>query len=286
MPTPHYPRPNRDATTALREVVETRRAALARDRERVEALAGEARRAAVLGEDGSDAAVAAERLRARLAEDEQILRELEARAAQAGSVEVRGGHAPRTMAGLGDADVEVRRSEAAAIRSRAVAVTPRDLGWNVVEGYAARWYDPKVAGTEARLADGTIERVSRGAFAVALLRAKAGEIDVSLNFEHDESAARARTSDGSLTLEEDERGLRFRAVLADCGGARSMLWLVRKGGMGASFRFRGCDEAIEVHGGRRVRWVCHVRSLIDICVCRAPYYPATFAVADGEPPEG
>lgn len=99
----------------------------------------------------------------------------------------------------------------------------------IITGYAARFNSP------SRDLGGFVEVIERGAFKRTL---QEDAQDVLALVEHDPSKVLASIRAGTLTLEEDERGLRFELTPADTTYARDLLELVRTGNVaGASFRF-------------------------------------------------
>lgn len=117
------------------------------------------------------------------------------------------------------------------------------------------------------------ELIRPGAFAAAL----AAGTDVIANVNHDPAQTFARTSDGSLLLQEDGHGLFASCWLPENELGDAILEGVQSGRItGASFRFRpvesrtGSDGTVE-----RV-----AVDLFDVCVCvpvggQRPAYPDT-----------
>jgi HK97 family phage prohead protease len=116
------------------------------------------------------------------------------------------------------------------LERRAVAEFRTD-GGRVLFGLAAPYGQP------ARI-DNFVERIAPGAFS----RSLSERHDVMLLRDHDMHALLARTSNGSLSLEDASDGLRFRAELASFTLADDTLAQVRAGllaGMSIGFHVRG-----------------------------------------------
>src|SRR5690606_17145769 len=86
-------------------------------------------------------------------------------------------------------------------------------------GYAALY------NTETRIASLFREVIEVGAFRSALSRGD----DVRALFNHDAGVVLGRTRSGTLTLSEDERGLRYDVLLPDTQQARDLWTLVQRG---------------------------------------------------------
>lgn len=131
----------------------------------------------------------------------------------------------------------------------------------VLHGFACLY------GTESRDLGGFTETIRAGAFADVL----AGEPDVLLTFNHDESRVLARTASGTLRIFDEERGLRFEADLGDGPTARDVADMVARGDVrGASFRFRIAPDGEEWSGERRT--LTRVEHLADLSLATVPAY--------------
>lgn len=109
-------------------------------------------------------------------------------------------------------------------RTAAAAVTEG----RTLSGYAARF------NTEARIGHFT-EVIRPGAFQL--------ERDVLALVDHDASKLLGRTKTGTLTLEQDAEGLRYRIELPDTQLGRDVLALAERGDLGGmSFGFTVEDE--------------------------------------------
>jgi HK97 family phage prohead protease len=68
--------------------------------------------------------------------------------------------------------------------------------------------------------------------------------NIFLMVEHDRNSAMACTDDGTLTLREDARGVKFEAVLPDTEPARVVYEKIKRGGLGMSIGFNTLRDNI------------------------------------------
>jgi len=162
-------------------------------------------------------------------------------------------------------------------RSRDAAKT----SGRMVSGYAARFDMPtKIGGT-----NGFIEVIRRGAFARCIRERQ----DVRCLLNHDPNHIVGRTTNGTLTLAEDERGLKFRCDVANTQVGNDLLENLRTQNLsGCSFSFSvpstGGDRwssTIDGSTGKR----CDLRELLsldlyDVSTVVYPAYGGTSAVRD------
>jgi HK97 family phage prohead protease/HK97 family phage major capsid protein len=132
-----------------------------------------------------------------------------------------------------------------------------------LEGYAALYDEETVVG-------GQRERIERGAFEGRL------EDDVRLLFNHDNNMPFARTTNGTLKLSVDERGLYYKANVIDTQAGRDLYAMVQRGDVTqSSFAFsiseRSFDEGVMV--------IEKVGQLYDVSPVTYPAYEATSVVA-------
>lgn len=162
-------------------------------------------------------------------------------------------------------DVQVRGWVSAETRSTAVeAEAGGDL---TLEGYAALFDSP------SEVMFGGRERIERGAFTRVL---KSDELDVRLLGNHD-GLALARTSNGTLELAEDDKGLRFVARLnPNVQAARDLHALVERGDITQmSFGFRADIEPVKREDGGNDWLIREVDELYEISAVTFPAYPDT-----------
>lgn len=132
-----------------------------------------------------------------------------------------------------------------------------------IEGYAALF------NSMSEDLGGFREVIAPGAFSATL-----GE-DVRALWNHDENIVLGRTRAGTLTIAEDERGL--RAVISPPASAAAYLESMRRGDVDQmSFGFRTEDDKWEMRNGEPVRTLLKVR-LFDVSVVTYPAYPETSA---------
>ena len=132
-----------------------------------------------------------------------------------------------------------------------------------LEGYAALYDEETVVG-------GQRERIQRGAFDGRL------NDDVRLLFNHDNNMPFARTTNGTLKLSVDERGLYYKANVIDTQAGRDLYAMVQRGDVTqSSFAFsiseRSFDDGVMV--------IEKVGQLYDVSPVTYPAYEATSVVA-------
>ena len=103
----------------------------------------------------------------------------------------------------------------------------RAISGRTLSGYAARW------DKRAKLGNFT-ETIRKGAFRASL----EGSTDILALSDHDPKRVLGRTRTGSLSLVEDEQGLRFDLTLPETSAGNDVLALATRGDLGgASFGF-------------------------------------------------
>lgn len=135
----------------------------------------------------------------------------------------------------------------------------------IIRGYAA------VFNRESRDLGGFVETIRPGAFHSFL---ESGE-DVIATIDHDPSKLLGRRGSGTLTLNEDGRGLRMEIRPPETSYARDLSISMRRGDVrGASFGFivDGRDgQEWRTTNGKRVRELRKLR-LLDVAVVSVPAY--------------
>jgi hypothetical protein len=141
-------------------------------------------------------------------------------------------------------------------------------GWKLT-GYAA------VFDSEASLGNFT-ERIARGAFRKVLKRA---ELDVAALFNHDQNLILGRTTNGTLTLREDPRGLVYEVDVADTSYGRDLKVLLERGDVTqSSFAFRVKSDGqqwSEGEDGTLIRTITEFDDLLDVSPVVYPAYADT-----------
>lgn len=105
------------------------------------------------------------------------------------------------------------------------------------------------------------------------------ENDVYLTFNHNRDAVYARTTNQTLTLIEDEIGLRFEAVLNDTTGAQDLYKMIERGDVFEnSFAFMVDKEGQQWSrsaNGDNIRQISRISRLLDVSVVTHAAYPDT-----------
>ena len=146
-----------------------------------------------------------------------------------------------------------------------VRASPGAAGERRFEGYAARFNSPSVN------MGGVVEDIAPGAFAETL------DGDVRALFNHDPNYVLGRTSAGTLTLSEDENGLRFEISAPDTAWARDLHASVQRGDINqCSFAFETMEDEWQrgAPGEPDRRTLKKVR-LLDVSIVTYPAYQAT-----------
>lgn len=131
---------------------------------------------------------------------------------------------------------------------------------NVVVGYGS------VFNTLSNELGGFREIIAEGAFDGRL------EDDVRFLINHD-GLPLARTTNGTLRLSTDERGLKYEAKVANTSLGRDLIELMRNGTINqSSFAFVVEDDSWEVKDGMNVRTINKVSRLYDVSAVTYPAY--------------
>lgn len=137
-------------------------------------------------------------------------------------------------------------------------------------GYAA------VFGEISEDLGGFREIIEPGAFRACL----AGGPDVRALFNHDPNRILGRTVAGTLTLAEDERGLRYEITTPDVAWARDLLVSIARGDISqSSFGFIVAEDQWGTQDGQPLRRIKAVGELFDVSPVTFPAYPGTEATA-------
>jgi HK97 family phage prohead protease len=141
----------------------------------------------------------------------------------------------------------------------------------IIEGYAAKY------NTQSRLlAENNryfTEILIQGAFRDRL------NDDVYFTFNHNRDKVFARTTNNTLILEDNEIGLRFKAILNDTSGAIDLYKMIERGDVFEnSFAFIVDKEGQEwsrTSDGDNVRKISRIQKLIDLSTVTHAAYPET-----------
>ena len=146
-------------------------------------------------------------------------------------------------------------------------------GWTLT-GHAA------VFGSESGDLGGFREVIQRGAFRKVLKR---DGLDVAALFNHDQNLILGRTTNGSLTLREDPKGLVYEVNVADTSYGRDLKVLLERGDVSqSSFAFRVRAEGqtwTDAPDGTMIRTITEFDDLLDVSPVVFPAYADTTSVA-------
>ena len=119
------------------------------------------------------------------------------------------------------------------------------------------------------------ETIAQGAFK----RALAEQQDVRGLVDHNTSLILSRTASGTLTLEEDDVGLKYSMAVPNTNAGRDTLTSLRRGDItGSSFAFEVIKDQWRTEDGEEIRELLDV-NLFDVSVVSVPAYPSTVAEA-------
>jgi HK97 family phage prohead protease len=154
------------------------------------------------------------------------------------------------------------------------AVT-NDDGTRTISGYAAVFNSNSVD-------MGFIEIIAPGAFTKTL----ASNPDVVCLRDHDVAILLGRTTSKTLTLQQDNVGLKFTCALPDTSQARDLTALMERGDVDkCSFTFISMDDEWSTNAaGKKVRTV-NEATLLDVSVVTFPAYPDTSVAVRNAPAE-
>lgn len=137
----------------------------------------------------------------------------------------------------------------------------------VISGYAAVFNSP------SEDLGGFIEKIVPGAFAGGL------NDDIRALWNHESRYVLGRTTNGTLSLAEDEHGLRFEVIPPDTSYAHDLIELIRRGDVNQmSFGFQVVDDEWHTEGGINYRTLKKVR-LFEVSPVTFPAYQETSAKA-------
>lgn len=123
------------------------------------------------------------------------------------------------------------------------------------------------------------EVIQRGAFRKVL---KSDTLDVRALFNHDQNQVLGRTTNGTLKLTEDPRGLRYEVNVADTTYGRDLRVLLERGDVTqSSFAFKVSRDGqawTDTEGGL-VRTITEFSDLLDVSPVTYPAYEATSSMA-------
>ncbi|TNH04315.1 HK97 family phage prohead protease [Testudinibacter sp. TR-2022] len=130
-------------------------------------------------------------------------------------------------------------------------------------GYVVRW------NSQSKPLWDFVEQFTPNAFAESLAEGQ----DVRALFEHDHTKLLGRTAAGTLSLVEDNIGLRFELVPPDTTLGRDLLVSVERGDIsGMSFGFRTLSDSWDFEQEPMLRTINRAE-LVEITITSIPAYP-------------
>lgn len=149
-----------------------------------------------------------------------------------------------------------------------IRAAPTENGELRFDGYAAMY------NSWSNNLGGFREQIMPGAFSKAITAD-----DVRALYNHDPNYVLGRTRSGTLTLTEDDKGLRFKVIAPDTGWARDLYESVKRGDVNqCSFGFETVSDEWRTVDGMDERLLKEVR-LFDVSIVTYPAYEATSANA-------
>lgn len=125
------------------------------------------------------------------------------------------------------------------------------------------------------------EKIEKGAFTRAIERAKVNGKPIKLLFAHEQRNLLASTKNGSLELEEDDIGLKFRANLIDTSLGKDVHKFVKSGLISnMSFGFSNAKDTWSVENGVQIRTLKDF-DISEISILDNPAYLASSVSARG-----
>ena len=150
-----------------------------------------------------------------------------------------------------------------------VHTEPKDDSIGTITGYAAIFdsLSEDLGGFRETIAPGTFKR------------ALAEKQDVLGLIDHSASQIIGRTGSGTMTLQEDDKGLGYTIEVADTSAGRDILTSLRRKDVSASsFAFEVIEDRWYTKDGEEIRELMDV-NLFDVSVVSQPAYKATVAKA-------
>lgn len=140
-----------------------------------------------------------------------------------------------------------------------------DNGITKITGYAALF------NVWSQDMGGFVETIEPGAFTRSLQNGA----DVRAVINHDPNLILGRSKSGTLTLTEDDIGLRVEIVPPDTQYARDLMTSIKRGDIDQmSFQFKAIDDDVRWDGNLVRRWLKEV-DLFDVAPVTFPAYPQT-----------
>lgn len=161
----------------------------------------------------------------------------------------------------------------AELRAKSVELRAADGESRTVEGYAALYDNTTDMGIYN-------ERVATGAFDGSDMS------DVRCLFNHDPNQVLARTASGTLQLDTDEKGLKFRFDLPNTTIGNDLLEMVKRGDVSqCSFAFRVEEQEWDISRSDApdLRTIIKIGDVYDVSLVTYPAYPDTSVALRSKP---
>lgn len=155
---------------------------------------------------------------------------------------------------------------------------------NLLHGYAARFNEESAVLFDKTVCKGPfVEVIKPGAFS----RTLRDNLDIRSLFNHDKGCVLGRTRAGTLTLVEDEEGLRFTNPLPDTSFARDLRESMRRGDIdGCSFQGYVVSDDVQLRSGQPALRTIYDIELIEITPATAfPAYETAKSALRSKHPE-
>lgn len=146
-------------------------------------------------------------------------------------------------------------------------------GKMIVEGYAAVFNERTQLFVSEFSGYSYLEEIAQGAFAGADMARTV------FKYNHEDSAlVLARASNGTLSMNIDDHGLRIRAEIADTSAGRDVYELIRRGDLGKmsfAFTVRADDVTCDRDKKEYIRRITEFDTVYDVSVVDFPAYEGT-----------
>jgi uncharacterized protein len=165
-------------------------------------------------------------------------------------------------------NLEIEQRPQSSYRSIEIRVSADAERRPIIDGHAAVFNKPSEEIFSVR---GWREIIRPGAFSKAI---KTDDVRALIN--HKDDRLIGRVSNGTLQLDEDEKGLRSRIFPPDTTDGRDILALIRGGYMTQmSFGFTLDEDGERIDQQNKLREILSVKRLYDVSVVTLPAYPDT-----------
>jgi HK97 family phage prohead protease len=154
--------------------------------------------------------------------------------------------------------------------------TKEETGETYITGYAARYNVRSKLIADRNTNTVFYEEIRQGAFKDVLQDA---DLNVVALFNHEKNQVLGRSTSGTLTLSEDEKGLRYDLLIPNTTLGNDLKELIKRGDISENsfaFSVRKNDIAFsKVEDGTALRSISKFAGLYDISLVTTPAYPET-----------